>query len=140
MLIQSNVTLEEKVRELCQFILDEPGFSDARGSIEAFLGDQEAQAAYQQWQKKGQELHRMNHEGLSPNEEDINEVQALQKAVMENPVAHQFTQAEEHMNQIFGTVTTMVQKTLQMGRVPTEEEMQDSGCCGGSGGGGCGCD
>jgi len=49
-------------------------------------------------------------------------------------VAIGFAESEEILNGIFGTVTQLLQKTLQLGRVPTEEDLS-AGCCGG----GCGC-
>mgnify|MGYP003677158088 CR=1 FL=1 len=67
----------------------------------------------------------MGHEGLQPNEEDRNEMDRLREAVLGNEVAAEFASAEENMNAIFGTVTKLLQKTLQLGRVPTEA---DCGC------------
>ena len=133
-------TVESKARDLCQFVVDQPEFAAARSNIEAFLEDAEAQAIYRQWQEKGQELHRMSHEGLQPNDQDVQEMERLRQAVLSHPVASEFADAEGEMNGIFSTVTKLLQTTLQLGRVPTAEEMSaDSGCCGGGGGGGCGC-
>lgn len=134
-------TIDGKARELCHHIVDQPEFIAGRKQIEAFLEDAEAQNIYRAWQEKAHELHRMGHEGLQPNESDLAEMERLRQAVADNPAAANFTEAEEGMNAIFSTVTKLLQTTLQIGRVPSEEEMaaQSSGCCGGSGGGGCGC-
>ena len=133
-------TVDEKARELCQFIVDQPDFSEARRQIETFLEDAEAQAVYRSWQEKAHEIHRMGHEGLQPNEADLQEVDRLRQAVAGHSVASAFAQAEDQMNGIFGAVTKLLQQTLQLGRVPSAEEMNaNSGCCGGGGGGGCGC-
>ena len=51
-------TVDTKSRELCQFIVDQPEFAAARGNIEAFLENAEAQALYRTWQEKGQERLR----------------------------------------------------------------------------------
>jgi cell fate (sporulation/competence/biofilm development) regulator YlbF (YheA/YmcA/DUF963 family) len=133
-------TVDEKARELCQFIVDQPDFSEARRQIEVFLEDAEAQAVYRAWQEKAHEIHRMGHEGLQPNDADLQEVDRLRQAVAGHGVASSFAQAEDQMNGIFGSVTKLLQQTLQLGRVPSVEEMNtNSGCCGGGGGGGCGC-
>ncbi|MFT4638019.1 MAG: cell fate (sporulation/competence/biofilm development) regulator YlbF (YheA/YmcA/DUF963 family) [Verrucomicrobiales bacterium] len=132
-------SIEAKVRDLCEFIVNQPEFAADRGRIETFLEDTDAQKLFRAWQEKGQELHRMSHEGLQPNEEDQNEMDSLRQAVLANEVAAEFAGAEENMNTIFGTVTKLLQKTLQLGRVPTEADLDESGCCGGGGGGGCGC-
>lgn len=132
-------SIEAKARDLCEFIVNQPEFAADRGRIESFLEDDQAQQLYRAWQEKGQELHRMSHEGLQPNEEDRNEMDRLREAVLGNEVAAEFAGAEENMNAIFGTVTKLLQKTLQLGRVPAEADLDESGCCGGGGGGGCGC-
>ncbi|MDB4507797.1 YlbF family regulator [Verrucomicrobiales bacterium] len=128
-------TIDTKSRELCQFIVDQPEFAAARGHIEAFLENAEAQAVYRAWQEKGQELQRMSHEGLQPNDDDIKQMEALRETVMKNEIASDFAEAESQMNGTFSTVTKLLQQTLQLGRVPSVDEMNaESGCCGGGGG------
>lgn len=127
-------TVDTKARELCQFIVDQPEFAAARGNIEAFLENAEAQQIYRAWQEKGQELHRMSHEGLQPNDGDLQEMERLRESVTNNEVASDFTEAESQMNGTFSGVTKLLQQTLQLGRVPSVEEMNpESGCCGGGG-------
>ena len=91
-------TIDTKSRELCQFIVDQPEFAAARGHIEAFLENAEAQAVYRAWQEKGQELQRMSHEGLQPNDDDIKQMEALRETVMKNEIASDFAEAESQMN------------------------------------------
>ena len=134
-------TIDFKTRELCQFIVDEACFGEARAKIESFLTNDQAQSVYRAWQEKGQELHSMSQQGLQPSEEDLASLESLKQAVTNNNIAAEFAGAERQMNDVFGSVTKLLQKTLQLGRVPSEEEMaaESGGCCGGSGGGGCGC-
>jgi cell fate (sporulation/competence/biofilm development) regulator YlbF (YheA/YmcA/DUF963 family) len=130
-------SVTEKTIELCQSILDDPGFAASQEKIEAFLADGEARAAYAAWQAKGQELHSLSHQGLALSPEDLAEFDRLQAAVDGNPVASDFMAAEDEMNTLFASVTKRVQKTFQLGRLPADTDLEDSGCCGG--GGGCGC-
>ena len=127
-------TLEDKTRELCQFILEDPAFAAAFGSIDAFQEDKEAQGLYKSWQEKAAELHHMHHEGKEPSQSDVVEMERLKQTVMDNSVAADFVEAEDSVNDIFGTVMKLVQKTLQNGQIPTEDEMNE--CCSS---GGCGC-
>lgn len=136
-LLEQPTTVEAKTRELCQFIVEEPSFRVARQKIEAFLTDDDAQSVYRAWQEKGQELHAMGHQGLQPSQDDLDTMESLKETVTGNPVAAEFANAEQEMNDIFGSVTKLLQKTLQLGSVPSEEDMAESGCCGS--GGGCGC-
>ena len=71
-------------------------------------------------------------------------MEALRETVMKNEIASDFAEAESQMNGTFSTVTKLLQQTLQLGRVPSVDEMNaESGCCGGGGGegggGGWGC-
>ena len=54
---------------------------------------------------------------------------------MENPAARAFLDAQEEMHDIQKSVTRMVKKTLELGRVPSEEDISEGGSCGS----GCGC-
>ncbi|MDF1816290.1 MAG: YlbF family regulator [Verrucomicrobiales bacterium] len=127
-------TLEEKTRELCQFILEDPAYAAASGSIDTFQESEEAQKIYRNWQQKAAELHHMHHEGKEPEQSDIVELERLKQVVMDNQIAADFVEAEDSVNDIFGTVMKMVQKTLQNGSIPTEDDLNE--CCGNSG---CGC-
>lgn len=129
-------TIQDKALELCHFIADAPEFSDAHEKIKIFMGDDAAKAVYNRWQEKGHELHRMSHEGKEPTDSDLEEFGKLKRDVEANPVAASFANAEATLDDTFRTVTKLLQKTLQMGRVPTAEELNDSGCCNE---GGCGC-
>jgi cell fate (sporulation/competence/biofilm development) regulator YlbF (YheA/YmcA/DUF963 family) len=127
-------TIEDKALELCQFVLEQPEFQESWSRIEAFLADPAAQNLYQQWQEASRELAMRERQGLPLTDTDLFAVESRKEAVLENSVALGFAESEEILNGIFGTVTKLLQKTLQLGRVPTEEDLSD-GCCGG----GCGC-
>lgn len=132
-------TIEASTTDLCEAILASDGFQSARSKIDAFLADESAVDGYRAWQELGQALHMKEHNGESPSAEEVTEYQKLQAVAMENPATADFVEAENLLNGIFSTVTKSVQKTLQTGKVPTEEDLAESGCCGGQGGGGCGC-
>lgn len=128
-------SIEDKALELCQFVLEQPEFRESWNRIEAFLSDPAAQGVYREWQEASRELALREREGLPLTDQDLVSVEMRKEAVLENSVALGFAESEEVLNGIFGTVTRLLQKTLQLGRVPTEEDLAESGCCGG----GCGC-
>lgn len=129
-------TLDRKLRELCQCIVEDPEFLEARAKIDAFTGDEAARKVYRVWQEKAHALHMRSHEGDLPDEEDLEEFEQLREEVESNVVASEFVEAEELLNGLFGAVTKIVQKTLQLGHVPSEEELVESGGCES---GSCGC-
>ena len=46
-------------------------------------------------------------------------------------------EAQQNLHEVQETVNQYISKTLELGRVPSDEEME--GCCGGGGGHSCGC-
>jgi cell fate (sporulation/competence/biofilm development) regulator YlbF (YheA/YmcA/DUF963 family) len=134
--ILEGITIEDKVRELCQFVVEDSQFVEGREKITTFLADDDAQALYRAVHDKGHALHQMQNEGAQPSESDISEFEGLKEAAVANAVTAAFMDAEGEMNEIFGTVTKYLQKTLQTGEVPTAAEFEDSECCNE---GGCGC-
>ncbi len=133
--VLETAALERKLRDLCQCIVEDPEFLEARAKIEAFSEDEAARKVYRAWQEKAHALHLSSHEGDLPDDEDLEEFEQLREEVEANAVASEFAEAEELLNGLFGAVTKMVQKTLQLGHVPSEEELAESGCEAG----GCGC-
>ena len=55
-------------------------------------------------------------------------------ALFNNPVARDFLDAQEHLHEVQESVQHYVTKTLELGRVPTAEEVKSGSC-----GHGCGC-
>jgi cell fate (sporulation/competence/biofilm development) regulator YlbF (YheA/YmcA/DUF963 family) len=133
--LSASPTIEDKALELCQFVLEQPEFQDSWNRIEAFLADPAAQGVYRAWQEASRDLAMREREGIPLTDHDLVAVEVRKEAVLENAVALGFAESEEILNGIFGTVTRLLQKTLQLGRVPTEEDLSEGSCCGG----GCGC-
>jgi len=131
-----NSAIIEKTRELCSLVLDSADYKENVVKIEAFFADEEAQKSYREFSSLGQELHQKQHAG-ELTEEDISGYEAKKAALGENPVISGFMESESHLNSIVQQVAKHVGKTLELGRLPEPEDLQDSGCCSE---GGCGCD
>jgi cell fate (sporulation/competence/biofilm development) regulator YlbF (YheA/YmcA/DUF963 family) len=128
----------EKTRELCQAILDQPTMQSIRQRINAFMGDDQSRAQYDGLVNKGQALQQKQQMALPLSGEEIAEFEQERDALMNNPVARGFLDAQEELHQVQHSIQQYVTKTLELGRLPTEEEL--NACCGGGGGhGGCGC-
>lgn len=129
----------DKTREFCQTILDQPGMQAIRRRIDTFMGDDAAKSQYQDLVSKGQALHEKQHNSMPLSGEEIADFEQNRDALLKNPVARGFLDAQEELQQLKQSIQQFVSKTLELGRLPTEDEL-DSGCCGGhSGQGGCGC-
>jgi len=135
----------QKVKELCQTIVDQPHFSEMLGAIDAFMNDPEARGLYQRVTELQEKLVSKQNRGESLSDDEIGEFEIERDLLLENKVANAFLDARQQMGQVQESVSKHVQLTFELGRVPLDEDLQASsggGCCGGGGGGGgggCGC-
>lgn len=130
-----------KTRELCAQIASDPGFISLQESVERFLNDDAARLQYQSVHERGEELHHKQHAGIQLGAAEIREFEAAREALFENSIAREFLTAREQLEKLQKEIGKYIGMTLELGRVPTVDELAESGgggCCGG-GGGGCGC-
>ena len=134
-----STTIEEsavmqKTRELCQTILDQPNMQAIRKRIDEFMGDEQTRAQYDDLVNKGQVLQQKQQMSLALTGEEIADFEQHRDSLMRNPVARAFLDAQEELHQVQQSVHQYVNKTLELGRLPTGEEMEGGSC-----GHGCGC-
>ncbi len=128
-------TIEAKIQELCTAIIEDDEVRQARGHAEAFLADQEAVGVYREMAMMGRSLHQKQHNGEEPTEAEVDQFTALQERCDGHPLIPSFLEAQQFLSGVAERVSTYVGKTLEEGRVPSEEEMSSGGSCGE----GCGC-
>jgi cell fate (sporulation/competence/biofilm development) regulator YlbF (YheA/YmcA/DUF963 family) len=129
----------EKTQALCQTILDQPSMKTMRQRIDAFMGDEMARGQYETVMHKGRALHEKQHQSLPLSGEEISDFESSRDALLANPVAKGFIDAQEEMHGLRDTIHDYVSKTIELGRLPKPEDFEQSGCCGGNGGGQGGC-
>ena len=124
----------QKTRELCQTIIEQPDFQAIRSRIDTFMADDRAKAQYQTVVEKSEVLNQKQQMGAPLTPEEIADFESHRESLVNNPVARGFMDAQGEMHKMQESVTLYVTKTLELGRVPDEDEF-DSGSCGH----GCGC-
>ena len=132
--ITEETTVTLKMKELCQAILDEPTLRTARESIDRFMADERTKLQYENLMSKGQALQQKQQSAQQLTAEEIALFEKDRDALMSNTVALGFMKAQEELHNVHESVNKHVSKTLELGRVPTEEDMEEGGC-----GSGCGC-
>jgi len=133
--IESNDTaVQQKTRELCEAILAEPAVAAIRQRIDTFMADGLSRSQYETLMMKGQALQEKQQRSLPLSGEEISDFEREREAILNNPVARGFLDAQEELNQLQESIQTQVAKTLELGRLPQPEDL-DSGSCGH----GCGC-
>jgi cell fate (sporulation/competence/biofilm development) regulator YlbF (YheA/YmcA/DUF963 family) len=126
--------IEEKTKELCQTIITQPEMISIRKRIDAFMADTGARGQYELLMTKGQALHEKQHSGQPLDGMEVADFEKQRTVLLGNPVARGFLDAQEELHGVQKTIQTLVSKTLEMGRVPTEAELEEGSC-----GEGCGC-
>jgi cell fate (sporulation/competence/biofilm development) regulator YlbF (YheA/YmcA/DUF963 family) len=123
-----------KTRELCQLILEQPNVRSIRERIDAFMGDGKTREQYDGLVSKGQALQQKQQMSMALSREEIDDFEQHREALLQNPVARAFLDAQEELHDVQSTVHRYVKKTLELGRLPTDAEA--AGSCGQ---GGCEC-
>lgn len=135
-------SLISKTRELCSQIVSDPIYLQLQKKVERFLNDDAARLQYQSVHERGEELHHKQHAGIQLGAQEIREFEAAREALFANEIATNFIEAQRELEQLQKLIGRYVGMTLELGRVPSAEDLEESssGCCGGGGGGGgCGC-
>jgi len=128
-------SIEDKIQELCAAIVADDEVLEARNNAEAFLADEAAVGFYRQVALAGRELEKKQRSGIELTDDEIEAFNQLQEKADSNPVIKEFQTAQQTLQDVAELVNAWVTKTLEKGRIPTEEEVFPSGGCGE----GCGC-
>jgi len=124
----------KKTKELCQTILEQPNMRSIRQRIDAFMGDEATRAQYDSLVTKGQALQQKQQLSMELSGEEVADFESHRDKVLNNPVARGFLDAQEELHEMQHSGQKYVNKTLELGRLPSDEDMEE-GC----GHGGCGC-
>src|SRR5438874_6334957 len=124
----------QKTKELCQAILEQPNMQAIRQRVDAFMADEKTRAQYDGLMSKGQALQQKQQMSMPLTGDEITEFETQREALLKNPVARGFLDAQEELHQVQESVQTYVNKTLELGRLPSDEDLNGGSC-----GSGCGC-
>jgi cell fate (sporulation/competence/biofilm development) regulator YlbF (YheA/YmcA/DUF963 family) len=133
--IIEETVIAQKTRELCQAILDEPGIKAVRQRIDTFMADEKTRQSYDDLVAKGQALQQKQQSSLPLTGEEISDFERHRDTLLRSPVASDFLDAQQALHQVQESIHKYVTKTIELGRLPSEEELSE-GCCGHEG---CGC-
>ncbi|MBT4798187.1 MAG: YlbF family regulator [Verrucomicrobia bacterium] len=135
-LLEDDSAVMGKTRDLCETIANDSDYRDLLQKVEKFLGDDEARLSYQSVHESGQALNQKQQSGLQLSDSEIAEFEGGRTELLNNPIASDFMQAQQSLEALQSSVSRMVGMTLELGRVPTPEDIAQAsggGCCGGGG-------
>jgi cell fate (sporulation/competence/biofilm development) regulator YlbF (YheA/YmcA/DUF963 family) len=125
--------ITRKTKELCQALLDQPEMRSARQRIETFVADEKSRTQYEDLMAIGQALRQKQQRSQPLTEDEVAKFEKGREALMQNPVARGFLDAQEQLHHVHESINQYVSKTLELGRMPTDTDL-NAGC-----GDGCGC-
>ena len=127
-----------KTKELCAQIASDPTYLKLQADVERFLADDSARLQYQSVHERGEELHHKQHAGVELGATEIREFESARDALLENEIARDFLSAQRELETLQKQIGKYIGTTIELGRVPTSDDIADTGggCCGGNGGGG----
>src|SRR6267142_1054894 len=120
--------ITQKTQELCQTIVDQPEFENIRKRIDTFMADEGAKLQYQTVMEKGEMLQHKQQMALPMTAEEISDFEKNRDALVNNPVARDFLDAQQAMQKVQESVGQHVAKTFELGRAPRDEDFE--GSCG----------
>ena len=124
----------QKTKELCQAILDQPNMRTIRQRVDAFMGDEQTRGQYDALMTKGQALQQKQQMSMPLSAEEIADFEQSREKLLGNSVARGFLDAQEELHQVQESIQQYITKTIELGRMPSDEEMSGGSC-----GSGCGC-
>jgi len=127
-----------KTKELCAAIADDPEYRSMMKKVECFMEDDAAKLQFQSVQERSQELGQKQQSGLELSVGEVEDFENAREALMSNTVAREFMDAQQSLQSVQSAIGKYVGITLELGRVPAEEDLADQGGCCNEGGCGCG--
>src|SRR6476620_6022414 len=92
--------VNQKTRELCESILQDPGYQGLRRKIDTFLSDENAKRLYRNLAEKGEHLQHKQQQGVKLSSEEIAEYEKERDALVANPIASGFIEAQQNMHEV----------------------------------------
>jgi cell fate (sporulation/competence/biofilm development) regulator YlbF (YheA/YmcA/DUF963 family) len=126
-----------KLEDLCTTILNQPAYKELKKMVEDFLADDNAMKQYNGLFNKQRTLQQRQQSGLQLTQADIDDFEQDRYNLYSNPVTRDFMYAQQEFDKVQSLVGRYLVKTIELDRLPTEEELEDTGGCGC--GGSCGC-
>jgi cell fate (sporulation/competence/biofilm development) regulator YlbF (YheA/YmcA/DUF963 family) len=129
-----STTIESKTQELCEALIAQPEMIALRSRIDTFMANDSARSQYESLMTRGQALQEKQHHGQPLEPSEIAEFEKNREALLKNPVATSFLDAQEELHTIQSSIQKRISKTLELGRLPVAADLEEGSC-----GSGCGC-
>lgn len=128
--------ISKKTEELCLVILNEPSFKGLREMVDDFLATDDAIEQYNRFMDKQENYQKRLYGGYPVSIKEQDELEQEKRELYNYSITRNFIYAQQEFKKIQTLVNQYIAKTIELERVPSEEDLEMGGCsCGGS----CGC-
>lgn len=127
-MLADNSPVMNKTKELCEAIAGDSEYKGLLEKVERFLADDAAKLQFQSVQERGEELNQKQQVGLELGDSEVKDFEAARDELMSNAVAKEFLDAQQSLQSVQSAIGKYVGLTLELGRVPADEDLQ-GGCC-----------
>jgi cell fate (sporulation/competence/biofilm development) regulator YlbF (YheA/YmcA/DUF963 family) len=79
-------------------------------------------------------LQQKQHQGHALEPAEISDFESKREALLKNPVATSFLDAQEELHKLQSSIQKQISKTIELGRLPVAADLEEGSC-----GSGCGC-
>ena len=128
--------IAEGTNQLCEAIVSQEGFAELYKKIDAFINDEKLKYEYGMLNDRGALLQQKQQAGMEIAEDEMADFEKLREEFMANPVATQFLEAQEEVQQVQDRIHQVIAKTFEVGHVPQSEDFDFCS----DGFGNCGCE
>ena len=118
----SSADYKASAKELCQALLDDPQLKGVFSAVDDFMANEEAKGLFTEMQSKGESLQMKQQAGLELTAGEVEEYNKARDAMLDNPAAKAFVDAQGKIQSVHETVGSWVSLVFELGRMPTEEE------------------
>jgi cell fate (sporulation/competence/biofilm development) regulator YlbF (YheA/YmcA/DUF963 family) len=122
--------------QLCEAIVGQEGFADLYKKFDAFNNDEKLKYEHSMLNERVALLQQKQQAGMEIADEEIAGFEKLRDEFMANPVATQFLEAQEEVQQVQDRINQVITKTFEVGHVPQSEDFDFCS----DGFGNCGCE
>jgi len=130
MLLEESVVMA-KTKELCAAIVGQDSFKELQSQVEKFLSNDEARLQYQSVHEMGDSLNQKQKSGVELSDAEITQFETTREQLLQNDTVTNFMSAQKELQEISSTVTKFVGMTLELGRVPTQDDIEAASSGGG---------
>ena len=133
-MLTDNSQVMSKTKELCVAIAEDPEYKSLLEKVERFLEDDASKLQFLSIQERSHERGQKQQSGLELSAGEVEDFEVAREALMQNSGARDFMDAQQSLQSVQTAIGKYVGKTLELGRVPAEEDLADQGGCCSEGG------